>query len=246
MNSAESAPTPDEQIDSLIRLGMNIPEREKARHFLRHIDAAAFQEYLPPFRDAASGRFCSGADFDDVANLFLFDHRLRLTVMSAAGRVEISMRAQMSAHGVLPRMRPDKLSISLRDLSRRYQQIPDQTLRQKIANVYGMDEKILSPFLHHLTDVRNICAHHDRLWDARVPNWPVLPAKKPALKAFFNFNAPDKLYNTLVILAHLTDVMPASRDWARQLLRLTDGCGGDCEAAMGFPAGWRALEFWRR
>ncbi len=238
MRRAETPMNADERINSLIRLGMCVPDRESARHFLRHIGAGVLREYWSSFQGRGGGRFCEGADFGRVVDLYVFDRKLRLLVMDAAGRVEISVRAQMPFRS--------EVKTSMGKLSRRYSGIKSHSLRQQIANAYGTDEKILAPFLHHLTEVRNICAHHERLWNVRFDIEPVLPVKKPALKPFFNFAAQGKLYNTLVLLAHLTDIIPPGRDWARQLLGLLESRGEVCEAAMGFPGGWRAAEFWRR
>jgi abortive infection bacteriophage resistance protein len=49
--------------------------------------------------------------------------------------------------------------------------------RQQIAEVYRIDEKVLSSFMHHLTHVRNLCAHHCRLWNRRLTFTMVLPKK---------------------------------------------------------------------
>ena len=247
MRSHTPTPTPDEQIETLMRLGMNIPDRESASRFLRHVRAGALQEYMPP-RDEASGLFHAGADFGSVVNLFGFDRELRLLALDAAGLVEVSVRAQMVARGILPDEDAVKKKdrITMGKLARHYNDITSPALRQEIADVYEMDEKILSSFLIHLTVVRNDSAHHKCLWNSRFKVRPVLPAKKPALKPFFNLNARDKIYNTLVMLAYLTDVIPPPCEWARQLLCLLDGCDEEREAAMGFPAGWRAAEFWRR
>ena len=247
LRSHTPTPTPDEQVETLMRLGMNIPDREGALRFLRHIRAGVVREYLPP-RDEASGLFHPGADFGGVVHLFGFDRELRLLAVDAAGRVEVSVRAQMVARGILPDedAADKKKRITMGKLARHYNDIASPALRQEIADVYEMDEKILSSFLIHLTVVRNDSAHHKCLWNSRFKVCPVLPAKKPALKPFFNLNARDKIYNTLVILAHLTDVIPPPQDWARQLLALLESCDEECETAMGFPAGWRAAEFWRR
>ena len=37
--------------------------------------------------------------------------------------------------------------------------------RQLVAKHYLIDESILQSLLRHLTPVRNVCAHHERLWD---------------------------------------------------------------------------------
>ena len=227
---------------------MRIPNRESALHFIRHIGGSGLlQEYLLPFRESANGRFHTDAEFSRIVNLFVFDRSLRLVVMDAAGRVETSVRAQMVTRGLLHKVASEDKEtwLSMRALSNRYQNL-HFALRQEIAGAYGMDAKILSPFLHHLTDVRNACAHNGRLWNQLFPVWPVLPAKKPALKPFFNTAAEGKIYNTLVILAHLTDIISPQRDWARQLLRLLDEHGEVSLAAMGFPDDWREMKFWAR
>jgi len=37
--------------------------------------------------------------------------------------------------------------------------------RQAIAKSFGVDERFFTSFCHHLTHVRNICAHHGRVWN---------------------------------------------------------------------------------
>ena len=223
-------------------MGMQIPGRESALNFVRYIGADVLREYLPPFQ--CHGRF-DGAQFADVADLFAFDGDLRMLVMAAAGLVEISLRAQMAAHGVLPAAQADKKAATMGGLSWHYWENLTSALRQKIANIYGMDEKVLYRFLRHLTIVRNFCAHHRRLWNWRFHNYPLLPAKKPALRQFFNHNERGKLYNTLVILVYLTDAISSQFNLRRRLFVLLEGRGEAKETAMGFPSGWRTLEFWR-
>ncbi|MCJ2108529.1 Abi family protein [Methylobacterium sp. E-041] len=41
--------------------------------------------------------------------------------------------------------------------------------RQSIAKCFGLDKKIFISAAHHLTYVRNICAHHGRLWNKHSP-----------------------------------------------------------------------------
>ena len=233
-------------IDSLIRRGMKIPDREGALEFVRHAGADVLREYLPPFCKSGGEEFVSGAAFDDVADLFAFDGDLRMFVMGAAERVEMSVYAQMDSCGALPEPQPEK-SITMGDLSRHYGKNLTATLRGDIANVYGMEEKVFRGFFHHLTNVRNFCAHHRRLWNWRFHVYPPLPVKKPAgLLPFFNHGERGKIYNTLVMLVYMTDVIPPRVDWRRRMAVLLEGRGAAGEAAMGFPGGWRMMEFWRR
>ncbi|WP_269462460.1 Abi family protein [Sphingopyxis sp. FD7] len=48
-------------------------------------------------------------------------------------------------------------------LSRWYSSLADCSLRNRIAVPLGLTETVLVPFVRHLVDVRNICAHHGRL-----------------------------------------------------------------------------------
>ena len=246
MHHAEPETAPDGQIDSLIRRGMKIPDREGALEFFRHTGAGALREYLRPFQKRGSDEFVSGASFDDVVNLFLFDGDLRMFVMGAVERVEMSVYAQMDSCGALPGPQPKK-GITMGDLSRHYRKGLDSSLRRDIANVYGTDERILARFLHHLTNVRNFCAHHRRLWDYYPQPFLILPDRKPAgLLPFFNHGERGKIYNTLVMLVYMTDVIPPRVDWRRRMAVLLEGRGEAGEAAMGFPGGWRMMGFWRR
>lgn len=55
--------------------------------------------------------------------------------------------------------------MSLGLLSRWYNNLRPMATRRAIAAVYGVDEKVLESWLRHLSLVRNICAHHGRLWN---------------------------------------------------------------------------------
>ena len=238
----------ERHIDSLIRRGMKIPDRESALEFALHTGADVLREYLPPFQKPGGEEFFAGAQFDDVVNLFAFDGELRMLVMAAAGRVEMSAHAQMALRGALPEPQAEHKAknITMGDLSRHYRNL-SAAARQDIANVYAMEEKVFERYLHHLTIVRNFCAHHRRLWNWRFHVYLALPAKKPAMLApFFNRNERGKIYNTLVMLVYMTDIIPPRIDLRRRLSVLLEGRGEADEAAMGFPRGWRTMEFWRR
>jgi abortive infection bacteriophage resistance protein len=88
--------------------------------------------------------------------------------------------------------------------------------RQAIADAYGFDEKVLRSFLHHLTVVRNVCAHHARLWNRRFAVTFTLPRKKPSnLLAHFHSDTRT-IYNTLVVLTGLLDTIEPGQHWARR------------------------------
>ena len=69
--------------------------------------------------------------------------------------------------------------MSFGQISSFYGQLVSARLRQVIADTYGLDERVLVSFLHHLNLVRNICAHHGRLWNRRFTISVQIPRTKP-------------------------------------------------------------------
>lgn len=116
--------------------------------------------------------------------------------------------------------------------------------RTAIAKALGLNERIFTSFLHHLATVRNVCAHHGRLWNRRLTVTATLPSSPPHLAAAINQAADRQIYNTLAIIAFiLAKIAPAS-DWKRRIVQLVnDHPTGDL-AAMGFPQNWEMLQLW--
>ena len=132
-------------------------------------------------------------------------------------------------------------------LSRWYSDTMKQIQRQ-IANHYQLHENILRPLLHHLTMVRNICAHHERLWDKNFVIKIKVPKrlgtyKNPAL--FFNATDTDKLYNTLVMAAYLTRIITDNTEWVQRLVDLMNRYSNIPQHQMGFVPGWQNLDIWQ-
>jgi abortive infection bacteriophage resistance protein len=135
--------------------------------------------------------------------------------------------------------------MTLGQLSKWYANLRHGSDRNIIANVYGIDEVNLTSFLHHLSIVRNLCAHHSRLWNREFAITWKLPSKKPAT-LFQNFNTLNgkRLYNTLVMLTYLMDcINPHS--WKQRLGALFTKHSEVPAFSIGFPDDWRDRPIWR-
>ena len=122
------------------------------------------------------------------------------------------------------------------------------TVRKSIADTYGFDEKFLEGFMEYLTYVRNICAHHSRLWNRHLAKKMPLVRNKPnGLRSNLNLNDPiaeHRIYNTLVMINYLLSVVSPNSDLGCSLKELI----GKYEinvGAMGFPDEWEGLEIWK-
>lgn len=124
----------------------------------------------------------------------------------------------------------------------------NRQVRQDVANHYQLDEKILGSLLRHLSPVRNFCAHHERLWDRGFITKLTIPKRMGAFtnpRSFFNRAENAKLYNTLVMIAHLTRVITGNTEWPQSLVALMNQYRNIPQNRMGFVSGWQSLDIWQ-
>ena len=72
-------------------------------------------------------------------------------------------------------------------LSSLYSQLKPGRDKRDIANYFGLSDKALVSWLHCIVYLRNICAHHSRLWNREMRIQPVIPISphKPFLTKTF-------------------------------------------------------------
>jgi abortive infection bacteriophage resistance protein len=88
-----------EQIEKLKSRGLSVPEPAKAELYLSQLNYYRFAAYCLPFERRSGAReFRTGTSFDDVLNLYIFDRELRLLLLDAIERIEVSLRTQMAYH----------------------------------------------------------------------------------------------------------------------------------------------------
>ena len=136
--------------------------------------------------------------------------------------------------------------MSLGQLSQWYDNLQDRQDRKAIADTYDIDEKNLRSFLHHLTTVRNHCAHHARVWNREYTVTLKIPNKRPntLLTSFNHEKASERrIYNTLVLLAYLMDKISPDNLWKQRLFNLLNEHSVNTKV-MGFPNNWRELQIW--
>jgi abortive infection bacteriophage resistance protein len=108
---------------------------------------------------------------------------------------------------VSPSNPPSWMSIELLtigQLSRLFTAIKDNKDRKDIAAFFGLHHTVFTSWLHAITYVRNICAHHSRLWNREFAIKPeiLLKPQKPWMQANFN-NNNDRCFYFLSTLKYL-------------------------------------------
>lgn len=119
-----------------------------------------------------------------------------------------------------------------------------------VSSRYGMQPATFVSCLHHLVYVRNICAHHARLWDRKWAIEPTLPFGK-------NWSAPllpsnDRIFASLllqnVMLKRCAAERSFAKDWKERVESLIRGSLPCCEnplEQMGLTKEWYKHPLWR-
>ena len=87
----------DDMVGLMESRGLLIPDKERARHYLRYINYYRLSGYGYLLEDEhtdgeRSHRYPEGATFEDLLRLYIFDRHLRLSVMDAIERIEVGVR----------------------------------------------------------------------------------------------------------------------------------------------------------
>ncbi|MFL5381211.1 MAG: Abi family protein [Longimicrobiaceae bacterium] len=113
--------------------------------------------------------------------------------------------------------------------------------RKAVALRFGYDETVLASWFRSVTFVRNLSAHHSRLWNAPMHVDQPLAAKKLRCEMI----PTDRLYARFVVLAALLDAIDPKSEWGRRLVALVGRYPAVPLKQMGMPPGWQCRPFWR-
>lgn len=106
----------------------------------------------------------------------------------------------------------------------------------------------LASWFKQLNIIRNIVAHHSRLWNCNIGQRPALAPLRaiPALAGVTNTEL-DRLFGPLTIAAYLLQHVSPGSDWTTRVRRLIEAelaATGRDEDDMGFPTRWRQQPLW--
>lgn len=119
--------------------------------------------------------------------------------------------------------------------------------RVDIAKYFGLPEEVFCSWLHSINYIRNLCAHHCRLWNRDLN---IVPKKLSHAKNLKWISNPEtvqrrKIYFTLCILNYLLQtVNPNNKLKSKLKILLTEFPSVDI-GQMGFPDNWETENIWK-
>lgn len=121
----------------------------------------------------------------------------------------------------------------------------------QLASKYGLPRaELLTSAVRNMNNIRNICAHHSRLWN-RSPADQIAPTKAGEIADLdhlaTDISAQSRIYATAATLQFLLKTIHPGSSWGA---RLKEHCADFpvspeiVIAQGGFPVGWESLTLW--
>lgn len=140
--------------------------------------------------------------------------------------------------------------VSFATLSRLFQSLISDDRKKDITKLFGLKkEYILENWLHAISNLRNCCAHHSRVWNRRF-----MVSVKLSYDTLYPFMDKtvikqihtNKLFAVLSCIAYILDIISPGSDFKRNIKELLKS---DCRLLdlkdMGFPQYWQSLPIWK-
>lgn len=130
-------------------------------------------------------------------------------------------------------------------LSRIFQNLKKGPEKKAVTAHFGLnDVSLLENWMLCFSHVRNICAHHGRLWNRRLTAHVYFPTnpKDPFIRN--KQILPYKMYAVLSCMHYMLRRIGVGDDFRNGLRELVSSCPLRQEKEMGFPKNWRTDSFW--
>lgn len=132
---------------------------------------------------------------------------------------------------------------SFGSLSIMYENLKPGRTKRDIANYFGLDDGTFTSWLHSLVYLRNVCAHHNRLWNRVMGITPNNP-RTPANQWLSQIPRTDKTYFIMSMIIYLLNTVNPKHTFIERFSTLLNKYPNVDTAAMGFPTNWRDEELW--
>jgi abortive infection bacteriophage resistance protein len=122
----------------------------------------------------------------------------------------------------------------------------DRKVRQTVSRVFSVSDEVLLSWLIALNGVRNVCAHHGRLWNRELGYRPKIPRERK----YPQWHKPvpithERVFGVLTILRYLLRVAAPTSKWDTRFRSLISRYPEVPLRPMGFPDNWDSSPLWR-
>lgn len=129
-------------------------------------------------------------------------------------------------------------------LSLLYKYVNAGACKRDIANYYGLKDTVFESWIHSLVYVRNICAHHSRLWNRSLRIQPKIP-RNVSYPFVIQGIKTNKIYYVMCIIKYLLNVIEPDNNFTSQINWLLVEYPNINKHAMDIPDNWEMEPLWK-
>ena len=125
-----------------------------------------------------------------------------------------------------------------------YQNLKPGLPKRDVAAAFGVSDTVFASWLHTLVYVRNICAHHARLWNRTLGVRPLMPRRPRNTFIPQPTIGTQRTYFVLSIIRYWLNIIDPANTLPQDLGRLFAYYPSVYPGALGFPQGWKQEALW--
>lgn len=135
--------------------------------------------------------------------------------------------------------------ITFGSLSKMYENLKEKVVKREIARELKVPTHlILENWIQCTAVMRNLCCHHNRIWNRRFAVKPQLPNRLEGKWIIPSASLPVKLYWQLCVFQYLEDAIHPENTFRTKLKELLAKYPSVDIVAMGFPSDWQDNPLW--
>lgn len=121
-----------------------------------------------------------------------------------------------------------------------------KTIRQQLAQPFGISEEVFLSWMRSIGGARNICAHHARLWNREFGYKPLIPRRHKHPEWHEPVEVKEyRLFGLLTVLKYMLNYIAPQSRWPDRLTGLLDRYPEVPRSPMGFPVNWKDCPIWQ-
>ena len=133
---------------------------------------------------------------------------------------------------------------SFGSLSKLYDNLKPGRPKIDIAKYFGLSDRAFTSWLHTLVYLRNVCAHHNRLWNRILRITPLNP-RSPHNQWLNTIPRTDKTYFALSMIKYLLNTVNPKSTFTQKFAQILKKYPNVDVRAMGFPNKWESEPLWK-
>ena len=137
-------------------------------------------------------------------------------------------------------------TLSMGHLSKLYNNLNTSPAKKRIAHTLDIPKPhFLESWLQAISLVRNLCAHHSRVWNKNLPKPPLLLPRLPKPWLVQLPTGPNKVYASLCCIKYLLNTVSPGNSLTTKLTTLFNEYPNIDQKALGFESDWSTEPLWK-